>query len=148
MSWIEAKFPAPKWPAMLPSDPSLALEAQEVEVVCDGMCDAFVLRFFEVQREHKSEEWMARQQRKIDGGMKWLAKKAEARGGSKFLVGDAFGLADIAAGTICGYMDVRWKEYEWRGKWSGLAEYVDGLRERESFKNTVPTPQVINDKIV
>ena len=133
---------------MLPSDLEQKLEAQEVEVVCDGICDAFVLRFFEIQREHQSQEGIAPQLQKIDGGMKWLAGKASASDGKEHLVGDKFGLADIAAGTVCSYRDVRWKEYAWREKYAKLAKYVDGLKLRESFKGTVPPPQIIDNKIV
>ena len=95
--------------------------------------------------EHQSKEWIARQQRKIDGGMKWLAGKAK---GNEFLVGDEFGLANIAAGTVCLYLDVRWPEYGWRESYSELARYVDRLGRRESFRGMVPVPQVIGDKIV
>jgi glutathione S-transferase len=46
------------------------LFAKQVEVLCDGMCDALVLLFFEKQREDgkRSEEWMERQMRKVEGG--------------------------------------------------------------------------------
>lgn len=133
---------------MLPEDMEGRLEAQQVEVVCDGICDAFVLRFFEKQREYPSKEWIARQQRKIDGGIKWLAEKVSVRDGRDFMVGGKFGLADIAAGTVCSYMDVRCPEYAWRENYPDLARYVDGLGERESFRGTVPVPQVIDEKIV
>ncbi|CAF9924112.1 MAG: hypothetical protein HETSPECPRED_005492, partial [Heterodermia speciosa] len=44
--------------------------------VSDGVCDATVLLFFEKQRgaDKRSEEWIARQKRKIDGGLKALAE--------------------------------------------------------------------------
>ena len=54
------------------------LLAKQVEVVCDGMCDALVLLFFERQREHRSAEWEARQLRKVEGGF----ESAESAGGA------------------------------------------------------------------
>lgn len=147
MEWLEVKYPAPKYPAMLPNDPDLRLEAKEIEVVADGMCDACVLRFFEKMRgESQSPEWIARQMRKLDGGMRYLAGKASR--GSPFLVAGQFGLADIATGAICGYLDVRFPEYGWRDTYPDLAKYVDALNERDSFKSTKPSPQDISDKIV
>lgn len=70
LEYIEAKYPANS--PLMPRDPTSidgALFAKQVEVVADGICDALVLSFFEAQREHdkRSELWMARQRREIDG---------------------------------------------------------------------------------
>ncbi|KAF2760418.1 glutathione S-transferase domain-containing protein [Pseudovirgaria hyperparasitica] len=146
LEWIEFKFPAPKYPSMLPEDGDQRLEAKEIEVVADGMCDALVLRFFEVQRKDQSQEWIARQMRKVDGGMKWLAGRV--RPGKEFLVGERFGLADIAVGAVCGYLDVRYEEYPWRARYPDLSKYVDTLQDRESFRITTPRAQKFVDKIV
>lgn len=69
-------------------------------------------------------------------------------GDKEFIVGNRFGLADIAAGSLLGYVDVRFKEYPWRTTHPNLAKYYDALAERQSFKDTVPYPQTIKDKIV
>ena len=132
---------------MLPpaSDIDARLFAKKVEVVADGMCDAFVLRFFEIQREHQSAEWIARQMRKVDGGMKAIASWV---GEKEFILQDMFGLADVAAGSVLGYLDVRFPEYPWRKEYPNLARYMDNLAKRESFQSTVPSPQTITDKIV
>lgn len=61
MEWLEAKHPEP---ALLPPSTEMddRLFAKKVEVVCDGICDALVLAFFEKQREpeKQSQPWMAR----------------------------------------------------------------------------------------
>ena len=57
LEWLEAKHPEP---ALLPSEVDDRLFARKVEVLCDGICDALVLAFFEKQRERQSEEWTAR----------------------------------------------------------------------------------------
>lgn len=74
---------------------------------CDGMCDALVLLFFERQREEgkRSKEWVERQARKVEGGMRVLSQWV----GEEFLVGGKFGLADVAAGSLLGYMKVRYQ---------------------------------------
>ena len=83
--------------------------------------------------------------RKVDGS---VAALAEWVGKRDFIVGDSFGLADIAAGTVCGYLDVRFLEYPWRTRHPTLAHYSDALERRPSFVGSVPVPQVISDKVV
>ena len=64
------------------------------------------------------------------------------------MVEEKFGLADIAAGTVCRYLDVRFPQYEWRGQHPGLSRYSNQLEMRPSFATTVPVPQIISDKVV
>jgi len=144
LEWIEAKYPEPP---MTPADLDGKLEARRVEVVCDGICDACVLLFWERHRpvEQRSEEWQARQLRKVDGGMRALAEWA---GDKEFVVGEKFGLADIATGTVCRYLDVRFPEYPWRERHPNLAAYSDRIERRPSFAGSVPVPQKISDKVV
>lgn len=145
LEWIEAKYPPPEYPAIYPADKSKELFAKKVQVVADGMMDACVLLFFEKQREKPSEEWMGRQKRKVEGGLKaldgWIQEK-------EFIVDDQFSLADVAAGSILGYMKVRYQENKWQEMYPNLKKYSDGLEKRNSFKETVPYPQTITDRIV
>ena len=146
LEFIEAKYTDVLH--LLPkNDIDAALFAKKVEVVADGICDALVLLFFEKQREDgkRSEAWMARQRRKVDGGLKALA---DWIGDNKFFVNDAFGLADIAGGSVLGYLKVRFPEHPWRETYPHLARYSEELEERQSFKNTMPQPQNISDKVV
>ena len=144
LEWIEAKHPAPP---MLPEDVDARLFARQVEVVADGICDALVLLFWERQRPaaHQSEEWKARQLRKVDGGLAALARWA---GDDAFIVGGRFGLADIAAATVCGYLDVRFPDHPWRARHPNLSAYSDAMEQRPSFRASVPVPQSISDKVV
>jgi len=142
LEYIEAKYPQTP---MLSADIDERLFAKQVEVVADGICDSLVLLFFEKQRESQSQEWKDRQMRKVDGGFKALA---EWVGDKEFIIGNTFGHADVAAGSVCGYVDVRWPEYPWRSRYPSLAKYADGLNERQSFQDTVPVAQKIQDKIV
>ena len=145
---LEAKHPEPP---LLPADADDALAARQVEVIADGVCDALVLLFWERRRpeEQRSDPWMARQRRKVDGGLRALAAMAEARdGGRDWLVGGRFGLADIAAGSVLGYLDVRFSEHPWRALHPALARLADRSAERPSFRGTVPAPQRIADRVV
>jgi glutathione S-transferase len=144
LEYLEAKFPTPP---MLPDDIDGKLAARQIEVLCDGVCDAFVLLFFERHRvaEHQSQAWMVRQQRKIDGGLAAIARVAGERA---YVVGDRFGLADIVVGTVTKYLSVRWPEFPWRQRHPNLAALSDRLEQRASFRDSVPYPQTIIDKVV
>ena len=141
LEWLEVKHPTPR---LLPDDPEDVLTARQVEVIADGICDAVVLLFFERMRPVPSEEWMARQRRKVEGGVRALA----ARVGDGFLVGGRFGLADIAAGTVLRYLAVRFAEFDWEAMYPALAAMSARLEARPSFAATVPVPQVIREKVV
>ena len=143
LQYLELKYPTPP---MLPADVDGILAARKLEVLCDGVCDAVVLTFFERMRaESASPEWLARQRRKIDGGLKEMARMV---GKGDWAVGDRFSLGDIAAGTLVGYMTVRFPELPWRTQYPNLAALSDRLEQRPSFKNSVPSVQKISDKIV
>jgi glutathione S-transferase len=148
LEWLEAKHPEPP---LLPADTDGILAARRVEVIGDGICDACVLLFWERHRpeEQQSAPWMARQRRKVDGGLRALAALAEERnGGRDWLVGDRFGLADVVAGTVVGYLDVRFPEHPWRSLHPVLVRLADRLAERPSFRDTTPAPQRIADRVV
>ncbi len=140
LEWLEVMHPQP---ALLPEEPLAALAARQVEVICDGICDATVLLFFERQRENPSEPWVARQRRKVDGGLGALARLASAGA-----IGQGFGLAEICAGTVLRYLAVRYPEHPWRDEYPVLAALSDGLELRPSFAATVPVPQMITEAVV
>jgi len=141
---IEAKWPEP---ALVPAEIWSRLAARKVEVIADGVCDASVLLFWERHRpaDQQSAEWIARQRRKVDGGLRTLAETA---GDRDWVVGDRFGLADIATGTVLRYLDVRFPEHPWRSQYPNLVALSARLEARPSFAGTVPVPQVISDKVV
>ena len=143
LQYLELMHPQPP---LLPADTGGILAARKLEVLCDGVCDAVVLTFFERMRgDSASPEWLARQRRKIDGG---LAEIARLAGDRPWTVGDQFTLGDIAAGVVVGFMSVRFPELQWRSQYPGLAALSDRLEQRPSFRNSVPYAQRISDKVV
>lgn len=134
MEWIERRYPDPP---LRPKDDDGILEHKRVEVIGDGICDAFILVFFEQMRplEHRSAAWIARQMRKVDGGIAELARTVGTRA---FAVGERLGLADIAAGSALGYMDVRFPDLDWRARHPDLVAYTAELFARPSFQATMP----------
>ena len=72
LQYLELKYPETP---LLPEDVDGRLEARRFEVLCDGVCDAVVLTFFESLRaDQASPEWLARQRRKIEGGVREMSR--------------------------------------------------------------------------
>lgn len=144
LEYLELKHPTP---SMLPRDVDGIIAAKRLEVLCDGICDALILQFFERQRAQgaQSAEWIARQKRKVDGGLKEMARLVGVR---EFAVGPSFGLGDIAVATVVGYIGVRWPDMGLREAHPNLARFSDRMEQRPSLQNSRPYAQVIKDKIV
>lgn len=144
LEWIERKFPKPP---LLPPDDDGILAHKRMDVLSSGVCDAFILVFFERMRPeaHRSQPWMERQLRKVRGG---VAEIARVVGNQTYAVRDTFGIADISAGSVLGYLEVRFAELDWRATHPNLARYMDGLMARPSFQTTVPYPQNITSAVI
>lgn len=144
LEWLERKYPSP---ALLPAETDAYLEARRYMVLADGVCDAFLIYFFETLRapEHQSAPWMARQRRKVEGGIAALARDI---GDRDYAVGGRLTLADISIAAPLGWLAVRFPEYNWRALHPNLARYYDQLNERPSFKATEPYPQMLRDAVV
>jgi glutathione S-transferase len=144
LQYLELKYPQPP---LLSGNVDGIIAARRLEVLCDGICDAVVLSFFEQMRsaEGRSQHWLDRQRRKIEGGVREMARLV---GDRPFAVGDQFGLGDIAVGTALGYLMVRFPEFDWRSQYPDLAAFSARIEARPSFANTVPVRQMISDKVV
>lgn len=144
LQYLELKHPRPR---LLPADIDGIVAARLMEVLCDGICDAIVLLFWEMKRPEafQSRPWLARQRRKVDGGLKEVARLVGER---EWAVGDGFGLADIAAGTLLRFLDIRFGELGWRETYPHLVGYSDRMEARPSFRQSTPTPQQFSDPVV
>jgi glutathione S-transferase len=108
------------------------------EALADGMLDAAVsVRLERTMRppEQQSEEWMARQMRKVELGLKTLSDKL---GEQAYCNGIHYSLADVAVGCTLGWLSFRFPEITWRDDYANLAKLYDKLSERQSFKDTLP----------
>lgn len=107
------------------------------EALCDGACDAAVAAVMEGRRPEgeRSPSWIERQRQVIDFS---LAACARDLGEQAWCHGTAITLADIALGSMLGYLRLRFPELDWRGRYPNLAKHYDKLMQRPSFAETVP----------
>ena len=144
LEWLEIKYPEP---ALFPKDPDELLAARKLEVLADGICDAFVLARFERLRPeaHQSQPWLDRQLRKMYGGLKEVARLVPA---GTYCVGNRFGLGDIAVGSMLGMIALRAPEIDWPIRYPNLKALYERLSERSSFQATAPAPQDVEAGVV
>ena len=155
MDWLEHKYPEP---SMLPADPERVLEAKLIHTIAEGVADATVLLFWEMQREHISTEWAQRQLRKVKGGLTDLNRRV---GDREFFVDDRFGLADIAVIALLGMQDIvintgmitAWQNFapdmdDWNVLYPKLERFDAHHRDRPSVKQTAPFMFDLAEKIV
>lgn len=122
---------------LIPADNRERIEVRRWEALADGVLDAGVL----VRRERarpeaqRSPEWIDRQMKKIDTGIKKMAHELAE---NSWCAGNAFTLADISVGVCLGWLSFRFSEIGWRDSQPGLAKLMTKLEERPSFADTAP----------
>lgn len=132
---------ADKSPKLLTGNIDADLKARQLQTLSEGVMDAFVLAFWESARpkEKQSEQWMARQNRKIDGGMRAFEELAKSRpDGQDYLLGNQLTIADIAVCCATAHIDFAGVRPGWEDKYPGLAKYWVKMEGRPSFKETKP----------
>ena len=122
-------------------DIDLDLKARQILVLSEGFLDAFVLLFFESARpeDKRSQEWMQRQDRKIDGGFRAFSDFVKNRKG-EYVIGDGsvYTIADIAIVCAVNQVDFGGLRPNWKEHYPELAEWYDKMNEREHFASTRP----------
>jgi glutathione S-transferase len=138
VEWLDRRYPEKR---MIPVEDDAFLACKKLELLVDGVLDASLLYFTEARRPAPDADWMARQRRKVSGG---LAEVARLVGDRSFAVADHFTLADAAAGTMLASLDfgetigMSSPEGKWRDLHPNLLPYYDGLARRRSFIETQP----------
>ena len=137
--YIVQKY-ADKAPLLLTGDLDTDLKARQIQTLSEGILDAFVLAAFEGMRDQskQSEQWLARQNRKIDGGLKALSELAKARPeGQDYLLGNVLTIADIAVACTVAQIEFV-KVRPVAEQYPELKAYCQKLEERQTFKETTP----------
>ena len=122
---------------LIPSDAKSRMMVRGVEALADGITDAAVAIVLERKRADDKQDldWIALQERALYRG---LGALSEALGDKALYLGLTMTLADIAAGCMLGYLDLRFPQINWREMHPNLAELAVKLAERASFKDTIP----------
>ncbi len=122
---------------LIPGPSRQRIAVRRWEALADGVCDAALTALRETKRpaQQQSCEWIARQLEKIRRG---VAEMSNELGDRAWCSGDAYTLADIAAGCALGYLDLRHPSIDWRGEYSNLANHAEKLGKRASFAETAP----------
>ena len=130
-------------PLIYPNDPKSHLYALCIETVADGICDAIVLIRLENVRVKNliSKQWIERQERKIINGLQYLSRELDSK---NFFIDNYFNIADISTYTCLEYLDIRFKDLDWRKKFPNLDNYWKFHRPRESFVLSKPGSQIID----
>ncbi|HEY3584727.1 MAG TPA: glutathione S-transferase [Casimicrobiaceae bacterium] len=124
---------------LIPEPARQRIAVKKWEALADGVNDATATIVLERKRPAnlQSDEWIARQRRKVDEG---VAEFARELGDRAWCYGESFSLADIAVGCALGYLDLRLSELDWRDLYPNLAKLADKLGKRPSFTDTAPPP--------
>ena len=120
---------------LIPNDFAGRIEVKRWEALGDGVADATVAM---THIEGQKPEWYANQRKKIDRALQTMERDIGAR---QFCHGDAFSLADIAAGFAIGYLDYVLPVVDWRKSCPGLTALCERLASRNSFRTTAPPPR-------
>ena len=122
---------------LIPEPSRQRIVVKRWEALADGICDAASAMVIEARRpaRQQNQEWLERQRRKIESGLKELANELGERA---WCNGEAYSLADIATGCALGYLDLRHPEVSWRSAYPNLVRLAEKLAKRASFAETVP----------
>lgn len=122
---------------LIPENGRPRIVVKRWEALADGISDAAATIFIERKRppERQDDNWISRQQGKIERG---LAVLAEELGDKPWCTGESYNLADISIGCTLGYLELRFAEINWRKKYPNLAALSEKLSQRPSFIETVP----------
>jgi glutathione S-transferase len=122
---------------LIPADNRERIEVRRWEALADGVLDAGVL----VRRERarpaaqQSAEWIDRQLKKVDVGIRMMAHDLAE---NAWCAGNGFTLADISVGVCLGWLTFRFPEINWRDTNPGLSKLMAKLEERPTFADTAP----------
>lgn len=122
---------------LLPAAGRERIRIKRWEALADGVLDATVAVVLESRRPEgqRNPSWIPRQREKIDLSLQMMS---EELGEQPWCTGNAFSLADIAVGTVLGYLDFRLPDLDWRERHANLARLCDELMARPSFAETIP----------
>ena len=104
------------------------------QALTDGILEAAVLCRYEMAVRPEAlrwKDWVEGQKRKILGSLDVL--EAEVTNW-----GDDFDIGQIGAACVCGYLDFRFADWNWRAGRPRLAAWFERAQQRPSVRDTAP----------
>ena len=104
------------------------------QALTDGILEAAVLCRYELAVRPETlrwKDWVEGQKRKIFGGLGVLEAEVEAWSGD-------FDIGQIGAACVLGYLDFRFRDWDWRSQHPRLAAWYQGVSRRPSVSETAP----------
>lgn len=134
VDYLDHKTPVSR---LIPQDNSHRALVRRWEALADGVCDAAVAVVMEKRRapEKQDATTIERQTLKVERGLRVMS---EDMGEDKWVAGDRFTLADIAAACVLGYIDLRMPEIGWRELYPNLGQLYEQMLARPSFRDSAP----------
>ncbi len=123
-AWLLAQVPGQ---GLLPTDGPAHWQGLTTEALSDGILDAAIVLRFNAVQGVTSGLWLDRQYRAIDRALGVLAGRI---GESRF--------GDICVAVACEYLDLRFRQIDWRGANPDLAALQERLGETPAFVATRP----------
>jgi glutathione S-transferase len=108
--------------------------ALRLQALGDGILEAAVLIRYEYAWRPQAlqwSDWIAGQFGKVRGGLESLEAECARWNGR-------FGIGQIAAACVLGYLDFRFPQEAWRPSHPALARWYEGIVKRPSMQQTMP----------
>lgn len=102
--------------------------------IAQGMCESVILIRYETWLRPEGARWSVwidDHWNKIHSGLDWF----ECNNGE---LNEPINLAHLALGSLLGYIDFRWPDYDWRERFSNVNSWFARLGMRPSFAKTKP----------
>jgi glutathione S-transferase len=109
-------------------------DALRLQALGDGILEAAVLMRYEKAvrpRALQWSEWIEGQLGKVRGGLQALARECPGWR-------DSFGIGQLTAACVLGYLDFRFAEERWREAHPDLDRWYAAVSQRPSMKDTAP----------
>ena len=119
---------------LFPQGGTARWQALRLQALCDGILDAAVLIRYETAVRPEAvrwPDWITGQRGKIEGGLAALEKEQPGFGAS-------FGIGQVGAACVLGYLDFRFPDVNWRARYPGLKAWFAEAATRESVRATAP----------
>lgn len=121
-------------PRLFPATGIERWNALRLQSLCDGILDAAVITRYEIAVRPEAlrwKDWISGQRTKIDGGVDALERDQSSWGRT-------FGIGQIGAACVLGYLDFRFPDINWRSAHPRLKAWFEEVSERSSVYETMP----------